>query len=595
MAKKRNILDKTIAFVDKKKTKAEEEFCSFSDVSGELSLINRLFPNDSGYEALSNVNDEDFNILLRQVYNDSEEDIVTVLKGAYYVIRNDIPLFETQVVKLNDFVARVQSLRKKLNTSNNCFNALVAKIKDYEELEKELVLAKSEGIIDLSLVDRVSMILDMDEKDKNSFLLEVMEFNLSNYKSLSLESIVEDKKSIIEVDDLRKVFSKYGYDLSTLDERYVKSLQEEGNLENIEGVFKAITDNKMSFLQEKRKVKLLTQFLLYSNEKIINEVCAKFKENYVSSSFYTSYLPVFFPSDEKKSIMRSKKKRNSPKAKKDNDKLKDDLNVKGLHKDFFKNLEYMKSHFDVEEKSLLERGIRLLTLSHDSLIKHIEELELYGYDIHDEKFPLSAIAASRIMDSTDSFIEVGEEHYIKRYASRLLFTCSDIAKRIYAYNESGLEYRSEGRSGTIKTDVVNLSTNCELTEATIERLVPNDVEELLSDNKCKELLDSYAPRKISDSTLQDPVIVNLDERFKVSESMYRIDDIVISRRKVLRNYEFLTNNTDVITDKEKVVRKMLLVSVINNSLLHSSEIETIDRNIKEVLSYNGGKHGISKK
>ena len=281
--------------------------------------------------------------------------------------------------------------------------------------------------------------------------------------------------------------------------------------------------------------------------------------------------------------------------KKDSEEEKDDLTVKGLHKDFFKNLEYMKSNFDVEEKSLLERGIRLLTLPHDSLIKHIEELELYGYDIHDESFPLSAIAASRIMDSTDSFIEIGEEQYIKRYASRLLFTCGDIVKRIYAYNESGLEYHSEGRSSTIKSNVVNLSTDCELTEATIERLVPDDVEELLRDNKCKELLDSYYPRKISDTTLNDPVIVNLDERFKVSDSMYRIDDIVISRRKVLRNYEFLTNNTELIPEKEKDVRKMLLVSVINNSLLHSSEIEAIDRNIREVLSYNGGKHGISKK
>ena len=152
MAKKRNILDKTIAFVEKKKTKAEEEFCNFSDVSSELSLINRIFPDDSSYEVLSNVSDEDFNILLRQFYNESEEDIVTVLKGAYYVINNDIPLFETQVTKLNDFIRRIHNLRNKLNTSNNRFNALVAKIKDYEELEKELVLAKGEGIIDLDLI-----------------------------------------------------------------------------------------------------------------------------------------------------------------------------------------------------------------------------------------------------------------------------------------------------------------------------------------------------------------------------------------------------------------------------------------------------------
>ena len=596
MRKKRSILDRTIALVDKRKTKAEEDFCNFDDVSDDLSLIDRAFKSDD-LSSLKVLSDEDFKSLVTKVYSDKELELVNGLEGAYFLFKNDIDLVDSQTKKLNDFVNRVKILKKKLASSQDKFSLLVEKIKDYEELEKELALAKKEGVISNELVDRISLVLGFDDKTKFEYYVDVLKFNSDSYNALLISSLEtkEEVKVVIDIDDLRKVFSKYGYDLSSLDSKYIKALQEEGNLENIEGVFRAITDNRMTFLQEKRKTKLLTQFLLNSNEKIINEVCSVFKDNYVSSSFFTSYLPVFFPSEDRRSAKsRKRKKATDKRDKKEVSDLEDGLTVKGLHKDFIKNLEYMKNNFDVEEKTLLERGIRLLTLTHDALLRHIEELEFYGYDIHDSKFPLSAIGASRIMDSTDCFIEVGEENYIKRFASRLLFTCEDIVKRIYAYQESGLEYHSEGRSGAIKTNVINLCSDCELSQMTIDSLVPDCTFELLSGNKYKELLDSYSPRKISDKTLCDPVITSLEERFKVSDSVYKINDITISRRKVLRNYEFLMN-TDLIDISEKDPHRMLLVSAINNSLLTSSEVEEIDRGISEVLGIKGGKNGLSKK
>jgi hypothetical protein len=596
MKKKRSILDRTIALVDKRKTKALEEFCNFDDVSDDLSLIERVFKSDD-LSSLKTLSDENFKSLVTKVYSDKEVELVNGLEGAYFLFKNDIALVDSQTKKLNDFVGRVKNLKKKLVSYQDKFSLLDEKIKDYEELEKQLVLAKKEGVISNELVDRISLVLGFDDKTKFEYYVDVLKFNNDSYNALLVSSLEskEEVKILIDIDDLRKVFSKYGYDLSSLDSKYIKALQEEGNLENIEGVFRAITDNRMTFLQEKRKTKLLTQFLLNSNEKIINEVCSVFKDNYVSSSFFTSYLPVFFPSEDRRSTKsRKRKKATDKRDKKEVSDLEDGLTVKGLHKDFIKNLEYMKNNFDVEEKTLLERGIRLLTLTHDALLRHIEELELYGYDIHDSKFPLSAIGASRIMDSTDCFIEVGEENYIKRFASRLLFTCEDIAKRIYAYQESGLEYHSEGRSGAIKTNVINLCSDCEISQMTIDSLVPDCTFELLSGNKYKELLDSYSPRKISDKTLGDPVITSLEERFKVSDSVYKINDITISRRKVLRNYEFLMT-TDLIDVSEKDPHRMLLVSAINNSLLTSSEVEEIDRGISEVLGIKGGKNGLSKK
>jgi len=596
MRKKKTLLDKMIDFVNKRKTEALKEFSDFDSRSDDLSLVEHTLSSDKeGYESLSNLSLDDFQTLVKKLYSEKEMDIVNGINGAYYLFKNGIPLVDVQIANLNDLINRAQRLRDELTIAQQRFNELEGVIKDYEVLEQDLSIAREEGFIDNDLVDKISIVFDLDEDLESKLLDEVLRFNYSKYIDFTKSLVVEEQHSMIDINDLRSVFSKYGYDLSSLDSKYVKALQEEGNLENIEGVFRAITSNRMNFLQEKRKAKLLTQFLLNSNENIINEVCSIFKDNYVSGNFFTSYLPVFFPSEDRRIIKHSRKKRSTEKGEtKEESSSKENLGVKGLHRDFLKNLEYMKKNFDVEEKFLLERGIRVLTLTHDTLLKHIEELELYGYDIHGSKFPLSAIGASRIMDSTDGFIEIGEEAYIKNFASRLLFTCSDIVKRIYAYKESGLEYRSDKRDGAFKTNVIDMTHPCDLSNETIERLVPRDSEELLEGSKYKELLDTYSPRKISSVTLESPVIKALDEKFMVDESVYMINDVTISRKKVLRNYEFLMS-TPMLVKEEKDINKILWVSTINNSLLNSSDLEAIHRGLSEVVEYKGGKHGISKK
>ena len=62
--------------------------------------------------------------------------------------------------------------------------------------------------------------------------------------------------------------------------------------------------------------------------------------------------------------------------KKENVDGEDDLTVKGLHRDFIKNLEYLNSNFDVEEKTLLEMPVSEHKKFSD-LMKALPELD-YG-------------------------------------------------------------------------------------------------------------------------------------------------------------------------------------------------------------------------
>lgn len=597
MEKKKNILQETIDLVCSQKGELEEEFCNFNDGSADLSLIEQFFPGDSiEYEKIKSLSEDELSSIIKKVYAEDRNN--NLLEASCFLLKNDIPLVAIQKQCLSEFVGDIQTLKKKLSSNQKEYHILDDTIKNLERLEKELNIALKDGFIKNDLVDMLAVVLDFDDKVKYEYMIEVLKYNQESYENLLSKNSLIVEEEMTSIDMLSEVFSKYGYNISSLDSKYIKKLEEYGDLDKIEGVFRAITSNRMKFLKEKRKSKLLVQFLLYSDEEIINDVCRIFKDNHVEMSRLSSYLLAFFPDDDKKDINVITK--NGKRNKQDDDSTKEDTNdisVKGIYKDFLNNFNFIISHFDVDKNKLLERGIRVLTLPHNSLLKHIDELELYGYDIYGENFPLSALCASKIMDSTDRFIEIGEEAYIKRFASRLLYTCEDIVNRIYAYKDQGLDYHSAGREGMIKTNVVTLCLECDLPSGTIEKIVPKDVDLLLKSskyNKYKELLDNNSPAVISASTLSDPIVVQLEEKFKINDSIYLFDDVVISRRKLLRNYDYLKNTTS-LSDSEKDIHDMLFVSTINNSLLTIDKFEKIDSELRGVLANVGGKHAVSKK
>lgn len=598
MGKKKTILEKTISLIQKRKMEIDEEIYTYEDVSDDLEVISLLADD---YENLVNLSEKEFSDFLLKLYKQDEQEIVKTLEASYYLISNNIVLFDKHKYELKVFFERLKEWKKTLESSQERCESLISKSYEYEQLEKELEQAKEEGVIETSLVDKIASVFEMKENEKYDYLISAIKFNLESIDKKNRIALEDEKtiekdsiKEVINEDDLRDVFEKNGLDFSKINKNYLKILQTKGDLDNIEGVFRAITSNRMNFLLDSKKEKLLVQFLLYSNENTINDVCQLFKENSVSSDFFASYLPVFFASEngELKREKNIRKRKLSETSEYQKEEKNNNLNVVAMHNDFIKNFNYMKNNFQIDSKKLLEREVRLLTLSHELLLRRIEELELYGYDIHDSKFPLSTLTSSNIMEHTDRFIELGEEQYIKRFASKLTYNCKDIAERIYAYQYQGLDYYSGKYYGTIKMEVTDLKSSCAIPEYAIKQIVPTDVDDLLYGDKYKQIIDFYPARKISDETLREPIIMDLDEKYKVNESTYKFDDILISRKKVLRNYELL-KTTPLLSPEEKDIQRMLLVSTINNSLLNSSQIEFIDRKINGVFN-KGGRDGVSK-
>lgn len=640
MGKINNVIDDIIGAIDKKSTLAEQEYFENNKVDEGLSKIERVFPQEvvEDYSLLKNVSEEDFNNLVGSLYG-ADDKLIKILKGAYYVIKNDIGLFDSQVSRLNELLSKANESRRDLELTSKRLDDLAESIRLYNGLKESLGKVKNDGVLDISLIDSIVGALDFSEEDVSDYLDSVLMFNLDRYRGLSVgfintldvgndlvssretpvveeESVfepVEEQSNMESVDlsevsegekievteeKLREVFAKFGFDLSKLQPELVSNLVSNGDLDNIINVLDALSKNKLSqFFEGKKKGEILTKFLLNSEGKIINHVCEILDGYGIDKKYFGSYIPAFFPSIGDRRLSVNKKKNNNDTTG-NLEVVRDSssLIINGAYEDFVKNVDYITNNFDCDKTRLFERCVTVLTMSHERLLRNIDDLNLYGYNVNG-KFPLSTLAGRRIMDSTDSFIEVGEGNYLRKSApSKLLLECRNIARNIAAYQKMGIPYRSDFSYGAIKKTVTTISSESDLSVYRIRELVPDDGSKLLQGNRYYDILTKNYPRTISDKTMEDLFVKELEEKFRVNDDVYKFDDVLISRRKLLRNYEFLMN-TDLVSSEEKKNNShdILLAAALCNSFIGVEEMEKVDRGISEVVSSKGGKHEVSKK
>ena len=398
-------------------------------------------------------------------------------------------------------------------------------------------------------------------------------------------------------EELEKIIKDNGYDISFLNKQLIDELMEKGTIAKISTIFNSIKNNKLDFLiDDKKNAKLLVQYLLHSEPEMISKTCDYLKAHGILNERYVkAYKSLFFqantqPSDSVSDDIEVQKATHKYQHTKDSD----DVKIVGRHNDFFKNIEILKILGYDDDSELIENNVKLLTMSNKAVLRHVKELQLYDYPIGSDTFPLSAINASRIMELSDRFIELGEENYILRYASRLLAYVDGTLERLYALKAKGLPYHTKyGNEDKLLSYVTNLKLSCHLTQEQIDEAIPKDVDILLNGNKYSNLLNSQLPATISDETLADSMIENIENRYKETNWHYNFNGVIISRKKLLRNYEFL-KNTEMLTDEEKNPNQMLFVSAINNSTLNSEQIEKVSNALMDKLEI-GGNNGISKK
>lgn len=611
MDKSKNVVETIISLINKQNEKITIKLSDKNNFEESLMLLNKTFKEDEmdDFKNLSSLGPDDFEELITLLLKQDEVELKNNINASCFLMKNGIDLVKEQVEKLEDLRYRASIKKRDIQHSVDDIKNNYTILKNGEELIEKLQNILDGGFLDNDIIVKIFETLKMKNDDILKYIDDIIEFNLERINGLNISGDreielldIENEDNISEItrEDLIDLLQKYGYDSTMFDEELLNLLINEGNVKQFEEVFESLNRNHINFMKTKnsKNAQLLTKFLLESSSEIIDEVADVFYGSSVNYDIIKNYRVAFFKSPEEKLKDEVKKRINKLKGKGENSPVSTPrreglFNVVGKHNDFVKNLKLLES-YGYDRNDLIERQVKLLTTSHSIVKRHIEELQLYEYPIGNKDFPLSTINASNLMDITDRFIELGEEKYIYKYSSRLSAYSTYMTDRIYALKQKGLPYKlARGENDQLLGFVVDFRGSCGLSNEEIDKIIPKDVDKILNGNRYKELLDKYIPSSITNTTLEEPFVKELDDKYMINSKCYNFNGVLISRKKFLRNYEFLMG-TNLIPNHEKNFEQILWVSALYNSKLNAEQIEKVDSALMGCITI-GGNNGVLKK
>lgn len=616
MRKEKTIIDKLNTLISKGYKQLEKVMDESHGLEQNLTAIDKVYGSISGDDlsALKSVDESDLKELISLILKSDEEELAKSIYAAHYLAQNDIELVDAQEEKIRELAYRTDIKRRSLKKSIERREQIFSKLDDCNDLEHEVREIAKDGVFSEEVINKVFSVFSIKEEDKGKYLDDFLKFNYNRF--LEARRVINKEKDnqieVLEVplevvdaenfkfaeEDLRDLFNKYDFDYSILDENLTSKLMTNGSLDKIEEVLNALSVNRLGFV--KKDGRLLTKFLLESSAELIEEGCQLFSDSHVSGEYFSCYKPIFFPTAEEVNGKEYKTERRYIKRSGGDiiDAVPNESNQEfyGKHRDFLRNLELLES-FGYNRKDLLERQIAVLLSTNSYLLGHLDELKLYDFPVGQGRFPLTTLLAPRIMEITDGFVELNEEDYILNYSSKLTSYTNGVLDRLYALKKEGMEYENVYKTGRrdFKGFVTNLNLSCGISKDRIKEIVPHDVEKFLEDDPYNMLLDEYLPLTISNDTMADPIIMALEEN-KRSNWSYNFNGVIISRKKLLRNYEFFMKS-DFITpeEREKDREHILLVSAIRGSRLNSEEISKVNDVIMSSVQLGGNKDAVLKR
>ena len=431
--------------------------------------------------------------------------------------------------------------------------------------------------------------------------------------------------SNINVEDVQALFSRYGYDIHSIFKNVdIDRIVKYGNLQNMEEILIAIKDIKLN--DDKKQSTKLAKIFVLSNGEIVKMVLDNIKadskanfssNNYSLSEIFNSYLD-FYPLFIKGNKSFDNSNRKGPGG--DGPIPADERGAFGNYlaiRDIIKGEDN-----DADINSMIERcGSVFVQCSARSFKKRLEKFKLYGATKDNYFGTLSCFLGNNSLDIIDVFRELGHDKYLFR--GGFSTTCRSVdninmtlsliklynmrGESIYFREPDGYRkknymlkgYISSLKSGSMVGKILAGDTRDMLDMGLIVKtsdiaFTKRDGEKgvILSElgrfeNYCNRYYEENVTKydeydmvisdnendNITSMSLNNIYIRELDDAYKVSEHLYDIDGVMISRFKVLRVFETLLSNRLGNLDG-------LFVAITRNSILTKDELERIDKEIR---------------
>ena len=442
--------------------------------------------------------------------------------------------------KVFDYFNLFKVYQKKLvkKTNSHKFNAL-KKISAYEEAKKALTSSKD------ALPTDELMLIDPD-----------IAFEIIKYKSNKLEKEYREEKELYEINNneitpLNEALYKYGIHFFTYEEK--KKILDNISLNDINLLLSILNSSKMKFLLSDKNT--LLEIMYSSNLSIISNINDLINNKIINESFIEKNIGILF--NKECSVLK---------------------NIIPKNMDFSKNLQAL-NNAGIQINNVKKHNINILLQDEEKLTSKIELAKIYGFDLkNDDLLNFSILEDSNIFNIVDQLLEQGI-NVTTEILSDIKKKDPNFAKRTKLAIEIGLNDLIIDNK--INPIVANKNSFYIKNEA-IDEYLENNINTLL-EQKYIECLENDERLKIDPTLLMFKEIKMIEESFKVSDTLYNINGISISRIKFLRNMTSLVKNFDIHEDTSvKITNALLYNSILtNNQIKQLSSFEDTKLKIKK--------------
>lgn len=425
--------------------------------------------------------------------------------------------------KVFDYFNLFKVYQKKLvkKTNSHKFNAL-KKISAYEEAKKVITSSK-----------------DALPTDELTLINPDIAFEIIKYKSNKLEKEYREEKELYEINNneitpLNEALYKYGIHFFTYEEK--KKILDNISLNDINLLLSILNSSKMKFLLSDKNT--LLEIMYSSNLSIISNINDLINNKIINESFIEKNIGILF--NKECSVLK---------------------NIIPKNMDFSKNLQAL-NNAGIQINNVKKHNINILLQDEEKLTSKIELAKIYGFDLkNDDLLNFSILEDSNIFNIVDQLLEQGI-NVTTEILSDIKKKDPNFAKRTKLAIEIGLNDLIIDNK--INPIVANKNSFYIKNEA-IDEYLENNINTLL-EQKYIECLENDERLKIDPNLFMFKEIKMIEESFKVSDTLYNINGISISRIKFLRNMTSLVKNFDIHEDTSvKITNALLYNSILTNN------------------------------
>lgn len=485
----------------------------------------------------------------------------------------DTALTESQKAFIEGYLGNLIQMIKSLNESIN--------VKDAESKEnKNKINIYNEFTFGLeSLSEKVSDPLNeeiLNENDFQAFYSIIEDDSISNevkkqgiikFTKYNADRLSNTPKTIskISVDDIKDLFSSYGFnskkDMDFIN-RNKKELESRCELQNINSILSFMKDNRIL-----RKFSLATilSICVAGTAETVSQTYKRLESEKKLSDLYFQTPGVWVNNPVKK---KSHRRKGEPGPKE---------NPRSL---YYAARKISLEDIELNEKFLKEKGfdisavesdkaVKLLTTPNYRVVENYDICRRYGlYDGSIKNQALTPLYGSNIEDRLDNLIEIGLlngknisldffSNYTKRYPSAIVTMDQNnimfmyYLKSMYSQREYYEKIFSKSRVGMLtKENIPKFSSQGKMQQFVDDNFV--SLDRIPNSESYDSIVHDSEAECYDETVFHEKEIFDLERQFRVRDNdyVYVIDDVIVSRLKVLKICSILKDAGVPITKNE---------------------------------------------